>query len=45
MRFGKGNRTMKVRIPNQGGGQAAMMKKVQQMQEDMQNKQAVCTLM
>ena len=40
MRFGKGNRTMKVRIPNQGGGQAAMMKKVQQMQEDMQNKQA-----
>ena len=31
---------MKVRIPNQGGGQAAMMKKVQQMQEDMQNKQA-----
>ena len=35
MRFGKGNRTMKVRIPNQGGGQAAMMKKVQQMQEQL----------
>ena len=27
---------MKVRIPNQGGGQAAMMKKVQQMQAELE---------
>ena len=31
---------MKVRIPNQGGVHSDMMKIVQQMQEDMQNKQA-----
>ena len=31
---------MKVRIPNQGGGQAAMMKKVHQIQEDMKKKKA-----
>lgn len=30
---------MKVRLPNQGG-QAEMLKKVQQLQEDMANKQA-----
>lgn len=33
---------MKARIPNQGGGQAAMMKKLQQMQDDMARVQQEC---
>ena len=33
---------MKARIPNQGGGQAAMMKKLQQMQDDMARIQTEC---
>ena len=31
---------MKVRIPNQGGSQQEMLRKVQKIQEDIQNKQA-----
>ena len=33
---------MKARIPNQGGGQANMMKRLQQMQEDMAKIQSEC---
>lgn len=33
---------MKARIPNQGGGRADMMKKIQQMQEDMERVQSEC---
>lgn len=33
---------MKARIPNQGGGRADMMKKLQQMQEDMERVQTEC---
>lgn len=33
---------MKARIPNQGGGQAQMMKRIQQMQEDMARVQKEC---
>lgn len=33
---------MKARIPNQGGGQAQMMKRIQQMQEDMARVQREC---
>lgn len=33
---------MKARIPNQGGGRADMMRKIQQMQEDMERVQSEC---
>ncbi len=33
---------MKARIPNQGGGRADMMRKLQQMQEDMERVQNEC---
>lgn len=33
---------MKARIPNQGGGQAQMMKRLQQMQDDMARIQKEC---
>lgn len=33
---------MKARIPNQGGGRADMMRKIQQMQENMERVQSEC---